>query len=207
MAKNKPERRGRAKGGGDAAKIIALLVFILIGLSIIGGTVWYYAFHLPRATEEMEEITREFTLDYFNVQHDSITGEEGLAWVSQDHAQRLAQGDRVDVWKARGIISRVEDDVEVEILDQGMRSGKTRATFWQYEETEESTQEYLVYYDYEFVYEDGQWVIDRVLTASEQGLKDLRRTRGVYDQHYDDEEDTEDEEDGADEDEGESEDE
>lgn len=177
------------KNYSETVKIIALLVFITIGIGIVGGAVWYYAFFQPKATESMTAISTDFTKDFFNVSHSDITGTEGSQWMTQNLADKIASGDRVEVWKEREIVSRIEGDVEVKIVDQGVRSAKTRAIFWQHEELDEKPgRAFLVYYDYALVYKDGNWLVEEILTASEEGLKELRKTRGVYDEHYFEEE-------------------
>jgi len=188
---NRPRKgSGRRGRNSDTVKVIALITFIAIGIGVVGGTVWYYAFFQPQAAENIETATLEFTKDFFNVSHASITGNEGADLMTEALAQSISSGDRARVWKERELVSKVEGDVQVTILDQGLRSARTRATFWQYEEYDENAgKEYLVYYDYAFVYEGGEWLIDNVLTASEEGLKELRKARGVYDQHYADDED------------------
>jgi hypothetical protein len=197
MAKpNKRKSKYNRGKGTDTVQIIALLVFIAIGIGIVGGTVWYYAFFQPRAAESIVDITTALTQEYFNVTHLDITGSEGAQWMTPALAEKNASGDRVKAWQEREIVSRIEGDVQVQILEQGLRSARTRAIFWQYEEKDEKEgKDYLVYYDYALIYADGQWLVDEILTASEEGLKDLRKARGVYDQHYyEDEEDEEGEE-------------
>lgn len=191
------------RNGADTVKIIALLVFIAIGIGIVGGTVWYYAFFQPRAAESITEATTALTQEFFNVTHQDITGSEGSQWMTPALAEKVASSDRVKVWQEREIVSRIEGDVQVQILHQGLRSARTRAIFWQHEEKDEKEgKEYLVYYDYALIYADGQWLVDEILTASEDGLKDLRKSRGVFDQHYNDDEDEEEEEEAEEEPEG-----
>lgn len=189
MAKQSKRKSGYSrKINSETFKIIALSIFIAIGIGIVAGAVWYYAFFQPRATENITAISTDLTRDFFNVSHSDITGTEGSQWMTQTLADKIASGDRVRVWKEREIVSRIEGDVQIQIVDQGVRSAKTRATFWQHEELdEEPSREFLVYYDYALVYADGNWLVDEILTASDEGLKDLRKARGVYDQHYEDE--------------------
>lgn len=188
-------KQGGKRGGRDAVKIIALLVFILIGWGIIGGSIWYYAIHEPKTSTAMESTAVNFTQDYFNVEHSTITGQEGMAWASAAFADRVSQTDRVETWKNREIVMSVQSDVEVSILQQGLRSGKTRAIFWQYEEEDgEEGKENLIFYDYDLVFEDGRWLIDKVTTADPEELAELRKSRGIEEEDEEDDED-EDEED------------
>lgn len=193
---NQSSKQGKARSGRrrdvgqDAVKIIALLVFILIGLGIVGGSIWYYSVFEPRAMAEIEDAAISFTKEYFDVQYNTITGEEGLAWASADLAEKISGNDRVVAWKDRQLVMRVKGDVEVVILDHGLRSAKARAIFWQYEEEkEEEGRDYLIFYDYNFVRQDGQWLVDKVITADPDELEDLRRRRGVWEEHYGDDED------------------
>lgn len=198
MAKKNPNKSGRQvdprhaprKGNSlDAVKVIALLVFILVGLGVVGGTIWYYYQHEPAAAASIEKAAADFTKEFFTVRHDSITGQEGSQWITEKLAQTLADSDRVAAWKNREIVARVEGDVEVSILRQGLRTGTARVIFWQYEEVDDETDNFLQYYDYEFVYSDGSWKIDRILTPNETELEELRLDRGVWEEHYGEDED------------------
>jgi hypothetical protein len=178
----KPDRVNR--NSFDLIKVIALLVFIAVGIAVIGGTVWYYSFHKPGAVSDMERVSANFTKEYFNVDYTTITGQEGIPWVSAAQAKRMDASDRVQVWKDRELVARVEGDIEVKILEQGLRTGTARAIFWQSENHDEKSAKYLMYYDYDFVYEGGHWLIDRVRTAKAEDLEKFRRSRGVWEQHY-----------------------
>ncbi len=188
----KPSKRNpsnRRRNNFETVKVIALLVFIAISIGVVGGAVWYYAFFQPQSTESITAASKNLTQDYFNVSHSDITGAEGSQWMTQALVNKIASGDRVGVWKDRAIVSRIKGDVQVQILDQGLRSAKARVVFWQHEELdEEAGKEFLVYYDYVLVYTNGNWLVNKILTASEEGLKDLRKAHGVYDLHYAEEE-------------------
>ncbi len=182
MAKHNSRKR---RDNMESVKIIALVVFILIGLGVIAGSIWYYLSFKPRAAADISAVAKSFTLDYFNVSYEDITGTEGKPWMTEAFAQRAASGQRVAAWQESELVSRVKGDVEITIHRQGLRAATVQATFWQYEETkDEEGKEYLVYYDYDLVRVDGVWLIDNLRTPTSQGLEELRRRRGVYDQHY-----------------------
>jgi hypothetical protein len=179
----KPQAKKRKRGRFDAIDIIALIIFIAIGVGIVAGTIWYYAFHLPRAAAEMEEVSVKFTQEFFDVHYDTITGEEGFEWLTAGRAETMrAMSDRVHTWQTKKVIARVESEIEVQILERGWNSGKARVIFWQYEEeATKAGRELLMFYDYEFSHENGRWLINRIVTATRKDLEDLRRARGILD--------------------------
>lgn len=159
--------KGRRRDNRESVKIIALVVFIIIGLGVIAGSIWYYLSFKPRAAADITTAAKSFTLDYFNVAYDDITGTEGSSWMTEAFAQKAASGQRVAAWQESELISRVEGDVEIRILRQGLRTATAQASFWQYEEMkDEEGKEYLVYYDYDLVRVDGVWLIDAVRTPT-----------------------------------------
>ena len=201
QAIKKPQKRRRKKRIASV-DIVALIVFIAIAVGVTFGAIWYYGFHMPRAASEMEDVAVAFTQEYFDVHHDTISGNEGLEWLTANHVENIkVQSERVKRWQAKSIVSRVENDIEVQIIDRGWNSGRVRVIFWQYEEVEGEGKDLLMSYDYEFAYEKGSWLIDRIVTASPDELTNLRRARGVLEQHQDqeDEDDQTDDQDNGDE--------
>lgn len=196
--KNKhPKRKQnkRLRKNTQAASVIALIVFIFIGLSVIGGTIYYYFYHQPEALTEMERATAGFTQDYFNFNYETITGNEGRQWLSS-HWSETALASRVDIIKSREVISQIDDGVTVSVLEQGWNRGRARAEFW-FEEVkaEEDPINVLYYVEYDFVRENGEWLISSIDIPTEEDLENFRRSRGVWDEHYGDDDEDEDEDD------------
>ena len=119
MAKHNSRKR---RDNMESVKIIALVVFILIGLGVIAGSIWYYLSFKPRAAADISAVAKSFTLDYFNVSYEDITGTEGKPWMTEAFAQRAASGQRVAAWQESELVSRVKGDVEITIHRQGLRA-------------------------------------------------------------------------------------
>ncbi len=166
----------------DTLDYIALIIFIVIGLGILSGALWYYVFHLPSAEEAMTEISVEFTYAFFDFGPGEFTGVEAEALMSERRAQifRQALPGIMATYDNKQVESRVKSDVEVEVLERGYNTGTTRAIFWQYEtDIDKGPREVFMFYTYEFVYEDGEWRVDRIITPSVGELERFRTERGV----------------------------
>jgi len=200
MAKKNMTKSGRPgkvsrRGNPDTGKIVALIVLIALGLGFLGSSLWYNLYHQPKAEAAIEAAAASFTQEFFTVGYETITGSEGSSWMTERLARDVAASDRVASWKDREISAQVEGDIEVRINRHGLRNGQARVIFWQRETADGKESRFLQYYDYDFLYQGGQWLIDRVNVPTEEGLKDLRKARGVWDQHYGDEEDDDEDED------------
>lgn len=176
---NKPNR-ARARRTGEAVKIIALLVFIFIGLGIIVGSIWYYGFFQPRAEQEIEKAAASFAKEFFTVEYNTITGQEGKDFMTASQAEQVLASNRVGSWKEQELAIQVKGDVEVRILEQHLRTAVTRAIFLQHEEAKGQTgKDYLIYYDFDLVRAQGRWLVNKIRVANPQELETLRLNKGV----------------------------
>lgn len=181
----KPVKRRKPKKM-DVLDYIALVIFIVIGIGIVAGSIWYYLFHLPAAKEEMTDVSVEFTYAFFDFGVGEFSGQEALQLMTRERANLFQRGleDLQRTYQIRGVESRVESDVEVEVVDQGYNSGTTRVIFWQFEEDiDKGPRTLLMLYTYEFKRQDGRWLVDRIVTATQKELEQLRRERGVLDEN------------------------
>ena len=183
MAKKNKKRSYKGKAGGrlgEATKIVALLVFIFIGLGIVAGSVWYYAFFQPQAEQEIEIAAAGFAKEYFDVDYRDISGQEGKEFMTADLARRILASGRADAWKEQALITQVTEDVEVNIVEQKLRTAWARVIFWQREQAkEQEDRSYLIYYDLDLVRSQGRWQVDQVRVPQPEELKDLRLNRNV----------------------------
>ena len=188
--KQQPVKKKKSKKL-DTLDYIALIIFIVIGLGILSGTLWYYVFHLPAADEAMTEISLEFTYAFFDFGPGEFTGEEVAALMSERRAQifRQALPEVLATYYGKQVESRIISDIEVEVLERGYNTGTTRAIFWQSEtDIDKGHREVFMFYTYEFVREGGQWKVDRIITPSVGELERFRTERGVLpDDNGDDE--------------------
>lgn len=188
MAKNKgkkPVKRRKSKRM-DLLDYIALIIFIAIGIGIVVGAVWYYLFHLPAAEEEMTEVSVEFTYAFFDFELGEFSGDDVVALMSQERGRLFQQvlPGVMEQYNENMVVSQVESEVEVDVLEKGYNSGKTRVVFWQTEEDIiRGERNLLVFYTYEFKREDGKWLVDRIVTPSRKELEDFRRERGVLEEN------------------------
>jgi hypothetical protein len=181
----------------DSLDVMALLIFIVIGLGIIAGSVWYYAFHLPQATREMERVTHAFVDEWFNIHYETATGLEGVDYRTASLAATIRRDANTFVNRYRDdkLVRSVKGDVEVQILERGWNSGKTRAVFLLVEERDGKAKEILYYFDYNFSLENGNWLINTVYTPNARELEAFQKARG-WEAPAEDDENGEDE-DGA----------
>lgn len=191
MAKKNTKKpsKGRARSSGEGVKIVALLVFILIGLGIIAGSVWYYGFFQPRASEEILAVAAGFTREFFAADHDTISGKEGRSFMTDRLADRVLAGERIASWQDQELVAAIKGEVEVSLLKQGLRTARSRVIFWQVEESgavededkeKDQDKEYLVYYDLDLVYGKDGWLVDQVGIADPEELQILRQSRGIF---------------------------
>lgn len=178
----KPNKAKYRKGSGEGAKIVALLVFILIGLGVIAGSVWYYGFFQPEAQKDIKETSVAFAQDFFSVDYLTITGKEGEEYMTQANAESVLDSGRVNAWKEQELAINLQGEVEVSILHQGYRSASTRAVFWQHEVVKDKGKDYLIYYDFDFTYDRGHWLINKVRVADPEELRTLRLNKGVLEE-------------------------
>lgn len=181
----------------DSLDIMALVIFIVIGLGIIAGSVWYYAFHLPQANREMERVTNAFVDEWFNVHYDTVTGLEGVEYrtAARAAAIRNSANDFVNRYREDKLVRSVKGEVEVQILERGWNSGKARAIFLLVEERDGKVKEILSYFDYNFTVENGNWLIDTVNTPNAKELEAFQKARGWEAPADDDDDNGDDEED------------
>ena len=181
---NKPNRARAGRRNGEAVKIVALLVFIFIGLGIIAGSIWYYGFFQPRAEEEITAAAASFAKEFFTVEHSSISGQEGKEFMTASQAERVLASGRVSAWKEQELAIQVKGDVEVRILEQQLRTAVARAVFLQHEEAKDQDgKEYLIYYDFDLVRANGRWLVDKIRVANPEELETLRLNKGVPEEH------------------------
>lgn len=177
--------RPRGRKIGEATKIAVLLVLILIGLGIIGGSIWYYAFFQPQTQEEVTATATDFAKRFFTVDHSSITGEEGKDLMTESQAEQILASGRSKSWKEQELATQVTGDVEVRIITQKLRTAVVRTVFWQHEEAKgQEGKDYLIYYDLDLFRTDGRWLVDGIHVANPEELETLRRNKGVWDEHY-----------------------
>ncbi|MDD2283229.1 MAG: hypothetical protein PHD92_07565 [Eubacteriales bacterium] len=180
---NKPNRAKAGRRTEEAVKIVALLVFIFIGLGIIAGSIWYYGFFQPRAEQEITEVAASFAKEFFTVEYSAITGQEGKDFMTDSQAEKVLAGGRVSAWKEQELAIQVEGDVEVRILEQHLRTAVVRAVFWQHEEAKgQDGKEYLIYYDFDLVRTHGRWLVDKIRVANAEELETLRQNKGVLEE-------------------------
>lgn len=185
MAKQNTKKPNKAKyrrGSGEGAKIVALLVFILIGLGVIAGSVWYYGFFQPQAQKDIKETSVAFAKDFFSVDFNTITGKEGEQYMTAANAEAALASGRVNAWKEQELAITLQGEIEVSILRQGYRSATARAVFWQHEVVKDEGKDYLIYYDLDFTYDKGRWLVSKVRVADPEELRTLRLNKGVLEE-------------------------
>jgi len=185
MARKNTNKPNRAKSGStrEAVKIVALLVIIFIELGIVAGSIWYYGFSQPRTEEEIEKAAASFAKEFFTVEYNSITGQEGKDFMTDSQAEQVLDSGRVGAWKEQELAIQVKGDVEVSIIEQKLRTAVARAIFWQHEEAKDKTgKEYLIYYDLDLIRADGRWLVNKIRVANTEELETLRKNRGVFEE-------------------------
>ena len=174
--------RGRRKKG-EAAKIATLLLFILIGLGVIAGSIWYNGFFQPRSEEQIKEVALGFTKEFFSVGFQNITGLEGRNYMTEELAQRILTGERASSWQERELTIEIKGDVEVSTVQKRLRDAVVRVVFWQQEKTkDEEGKAYLIYYDLDLALTGGRWLVDKIQVAEPAELQALRQREGVIEE-------------------------
>lgn len=174
----KPQK-GRTRRRGEAAKIVTLLVLIGVGLTIVGGSIWYYGFFQPAAAGVIETTAAGFAQEYYTADYRSISGQEAAGYMTDSFAAKTQASGRVDSWQEQELAIKVVGDVETSISKQGLNSALARVIFLQQEQTAEEKQEYLVYYDLELVREGKDWRVNQIRVPDPEELKTLREHRGL----------------------------
>lgn len=184
----KPSKSRTGRRSRNCAKIVLLLLCIVAEIGIITGSVWYYAFFRPQAGPEITDVAAGFAGEFFGVDYRSITGKEGADYMSSRQEKVVASSERERLWQEQELVTRVDGEVEVQILEQKIRSAVARVIFWQHEEAKATEdKDYLVYYDLGLTRSGGSWLVDDVRLADLEELKTLRLSRGAVVEDNEDE--------------------
>lgn len=185
----KPNKSKTRRPPKHTGKITVLLVCIALELGVIAGSIWYYGFFRPQAGPAITETAAGFAREFFTADYSVITGEEAAEFMTLDQLGTVAASDRVGLWKGQELVTRVDGEVEVQILKQKIRSAAARIIFWQHEEAKDvEAKDSLVYYDLTLARRDGRWLVDKVSLADPEELKTLRISRGAVEEKQDEEE-------------------
>lgn len=179
----KPNKGRTGRRNRNSTKVAVLLLCIVAEVGVIAGSVWYYGFFRPQAGPKITEAAAGFAGEFFSVDYRSITGKEGADYMTPRQGEIVAASAREKLWQEQEMVTRVDGEVEVQILEQKIRRAAARVIFWQHEEAKEAeAKDYLVYYDLSLTRSGGSWLVDDVRLADPEELKTLRLSRGAVEE-------------------------